>query len=225
MNMNMDVIYLTHNRKEFTQVTLPSLLRSVGNRANIWLFDDESCDGTKEHLKAELKALRFCSKVLLCEGEFGNPNAAVNSFLEMSEGNFVAKIDNDFDLRLNDLVEIAEIAFKDPELYLLGLRDDNHLCDQEVSPIRDRFTAENATHVGGIYVARREVFFEPIPCNGMFFGWTRYQAEIKSRFGENSIRWTPMSCGRLLDSLQENKELVAQYVANGWMRVTSATVK
>lgn len=120
----IDLIYLTHNRLEFTQASFEALLAntdwSLVNQ--LWLFDEGSTDGTKQYLKAAVdrRAAKVRAAMFLADYS-GGPVTCMNDWLDEPGCDIFAKIDNDVIVPpgwLNAAVGVME-AF--PKLGFLGI--------------------------------------------------------------------------------------------------------
>lgn len=131
----IDILYLTHNRREFTEHSLAAL----GNNTNwdlvryVYFYDDQSTDGT-QHLLGVVRATRniIPSRESMWDGDelraavisrpLGGPVAIMNHYLSQPGGaDIFAKIDNDVILPPGWLDQSLEVMRKFPELDLLGI--------------------------------------------------------------------------------------------------------
>src|SRR4051794_5054642 len=93
----IDLLYLTHDRLEFTKASVTALLANTDFRRvrRVYLYDDNSTDGTRDYLLA-VKFPVDC--VYYCFGEFGGPVGCMNDYLsslDPLDETVFAKVDND----------------------------------------------------------------------------------------------------------------------------------
>ncbi len=210
----MDIVYLTHNRLEYTQRTFPTMLACVRKGVDrLWAIDDDSVDGTWEYVRETLGEFQFRDQCKQMRGIFGNPNGALNLFLADSHKHnpsvYVSKIDNDYQLIDPDVYTLCEEIFAEPNgskpLGILGFVANAH-----------GDVGQSVQWVGGNYVARRDVFYAPVPTNAQFFGWTRYQQTLLEKW---ELRWSDEHYAISVDDLSENQHLRKLYADKGWGRI------
>lgn len=211
----MDVVYLTHNRLEYTRKTLPAMLACVRKgKDRLWIVDDNSVDGTWYYIKRILNDFPLLHQCRTIRGKFGNPNGALNLMLkESAQENpspFVAKVDNDYLIKDSRIFTFCEKVFAEsngasPPLGIFGFVANAHGDAGKI-----------ARWVGGNYVACRNVFHMPVPVGGQFFGWTQYQLQLGKKW---EIRWSDEHLAISIDDLPENLPLRKAYAAKGWSRL------
>ena len=193
----IDLIYLTHNRLEFTQASFEALLAntdwSLVNQ--LWIFDEGSTDGTKQYLKAAVQ--RRVAKVraaMFLADYSGGPVTCMNDWLDEPGCDVFAKIDNDVIVPPGWLNAALAVMEAHPELGFLGLeppasrtpapwamnkpvpKPDNQgygLCG---SWPRGCYMPCEA--IGGIGLMRRSAFGnERMTPHSIYGGWTDWQLQ------------------------------------------------
>lgn len=91
--MTIDLIFITHNRLEYTKLALPSVLADPTEEFSLTIWDNASTDGTVEYLKHEVNDLRIADIILSKENI--RQTAAVNEVWGRSKADLVGKLDND----------------------------------------------------------------------------------------------------------------------------------
>lgn len=176
--MKVDVIYLCHDRVEFTRATLPNLLTMTdwAYVNNFIIYNDASSDpAVGRFVKAAVKDIGF-GKVKTTD--FGSPVAVMRHYLHSSRADAFAKIDNDIIVPGGWFTALAEVLDDNPELELLGMEPGmsgeppwKHGDDPFV-----RYSYLPSLHIGGVGMMRRSAFQrlpELVP-NGRF-GFTEWQ--------------------------------------------------
>lgn len=95
-----DLLYVAHNRLEFTRATFAALIANTNWELvdHFHVVDDLSTDGTAEHLTAALADFGHAGRMRIdyTSERFGGPVAAMNYALDHSSGETLVKVDNDF---------------------------------------------------------------------------------------------------------------------------------
>lgn len=212
----MDLIYLAKNRLEFTQASLPNLVKNTNwNEVNqLLIYDDASSDGTREYLE---NYQAYPIRPTFRFGVYGSPVQVMNEYLlrDAKEALF-AKIDSDTMVPEFWLEECLRINHLHPGLHLIGIE-----AFRPVVPGRIEWRSfDRAEFIGGIGLMQTRAFFEvaqslPVP-NGRF-GFTEWQQ--KNPAVEKG--WlNPALPVFLLDWLPREpfRSLSAQYALKGWGR-------
>lgn len=210
----IDLLFLAHNRLEFTKASLSNLIANTEGPEvqRLIIYDDNSTDGTREYLKA-FKYGGVASKVELRFGEYDSPVAVMNDYLRSGPAEMFAKIDSDTMVPPDWLTECLGIMSRHPELHLLGIE-----AFRPVQPVCDRRTFDEAGFIGGIGLMRSEAFRDGLPeAEGRRQGFTQFQ----ERHPEIIKGWlNPALPVFLLDWIPREpwQSLTAEYVKNGWNR-------
>jgi hypothetical protein len=118
----IDLLYLTHNRLEFTQVSVRSILENTNwSLVNeVWVYEDRSIDGTRDFIEHIVWPVRS----VFCAGHFGAPAAVMSHFLggkDSGDTDIFCKLDNDVIVPPGWLDAAWGVMERSPELDLLGL--------------------------------------------------------------------------------------------------------
>lgn len=210
----IDLLFLAHNRLEFTRASVGALLANTdwSKVRLLRVHDDGSTDGTRELLEAiewpvprEFRATRL-----------GGPVAIMNDFLNSAECSILAKIDNDVLVPPGWLGDCLDVMDRHPELDLLGIECTN---DNPVpAPVRRSYI--EAQHIGGIGLFRvarfRELGNPEADGRQGFTQWQHKHDQVKKGWLDPPL---PVA---LLDHLPMEpwRSLSEQYVAIGWERKT-----
>jgi hypothetical protein len=208
----IDILFLTRNRKEFTQASLAALIKNTAWRdvRSLILYDDQSEDGTREYLKG----VNYPCAVEFRYGEYGSPVAVMNHYLtgiDATDQRIFAKIDNDTMVPPRWLPDCLQVSHAHPPLSLLGI--------EAMYPIqpsgfpRDYAPAE---FIGGIGLMRAH-HFVTLPRPSGRFGFTAYQTKTA---GVTAGWINPSIQVFLLDRIPREpwRTLAREYTAKGWQR-------
>lgn len=230
----VDLMFCTFNRLEFTKIALEAIVRNTNWDLirHFFIYDDGSVDGTREwltkigdrtsdahfHLPWQTGInLNFPGK------DPEGPVAAMLKFLYATDedaAEFVAKIDNDTVVVRDWLDILVDTLQREPKLDLLGIEpfDELEIIDSCHSPQPIRSFRPNP-HVGGIGLFRREALTRP------------YYAPMIPEGRQGFTRWQHTNCPKagmlmpalpilLLNRVRESpfRELNHKYVGFGWQR-------
>jgi hypothetical protein len=211
----IDILYLAHNRLEFTKASLKALVDNTNWDlvAKLIIYDDDSVDGTRDWLARQRERFSFGS--VLRAGTYGSPVQIMIDYLaEVSPHDRIpfAKIDSDTMVPPGWLDECARIMKAHQELDLLGIEAFNEVVYGFV-PHR---SYRPATHIGGIGLMRSSAFVTVPRPNGRF-GFTAWQ-EQNPTVVKGWIN--PSLPVFLLDRLPREpwQTLSDEYAAKGWQR-------
>lgn len=215
----MEILYLAHNRRAFTEVSLAALLANTSwNRVSgIVLYDDNSTDGTAEVLERFVDRFPVVPR-LVERVNFSSPVAVMNHYISTRHADLFCKIDSDTMVPPGWLDDCLDVMSRHPWLDLLGIEAWRSV---EVSPRPGRMV-DVAAHIGGIGLMRGRAFEYSLPRPDGRFGFTAWQQNAVKDKGE-PIRagWlNPALPVALLDRLpiEPWASLSREYVANGWQR-------
>lgn len=210
----VDILFLTHNRLEFTKATWMALLRTTAwSRVRfVHWYDDDSIDGTAEFIEETKDACPV--PMFLHRGTYGNPVAVMVDYLRGDPSEIFAKIDNDTLVPQYWLTECLHVMGHHPELDLLGIE----VFDAIVAGKCKRSYRE-ANHIGGIGLMRSSAFRHgslPSP-KGQRYGFTEWQQDM----GIVKKGWlVPAIPVVLLDLIPHEPwaSISQKYIAKGWQR-------
>jgi hypothetical protein len=164
----IDLIYLAHNRLEFTKASLHAVLANTDwSRVGKFLvYDDSSRDGTREYLE---QVSGLGPSLIL--GEFGSPVNVMRDYLaNHRQHSIFAKIDSDTMVPPGWLDECLGVMEREPDLDLLGIEAFNPVM---AGPVERSYT--QARFIGGIGLMRARAFESLPEPNGRYFGFTEWQ--------------------------------------------------
>ncbi len=207
----IDILFLTHNRLEFTKASLQALIQNTNWKevARLILYDDNSEDGTREYLSG----ITFPVAAKQEFGLFSSPVSVMNHYLyqfDPREPRVFAKIDNDTMVPAGWLDECLKVFTKNPDLGLLGIEAFNRV---DAGSMERGY--RDARFIGGIGLMRNGCFVT-LPRPFGRFGFTAWQEKSPVRKG-----WIDPSIPVfLLDRLPREpwRSLSLEYVQKGWQR-------
>lgn len=210
----VDVLYVAHNRLEFTRASFEALVANT-NWEHVHLLhvlDDQSEDGTYEWLDEHIGDCPAPARFV--GSDFGGPVAAMNHTLDHLATEILAKVDNDLLVCPGWLDQMLAVLDANPGLDVLGTEPGFAEPYRPMRPSERSFLP--ARHVGGIGLIRSRIFARgKLRPNERFFGWTQFQEQ------HASCGWiTPDLPCFLLDHLPVEpwRSLAAEYVERGWSR-------
>ena len=224
-----ELLFLTHNRRAFTQHALTALRVNTDwtRVSKLWLFDDSSTDGTLQLV--EQFASQCTCETFIVRGGWGSPVDAMGLFLENTTSQLVAKIDNDTMLPPGWLLDCERLMEENTDVDLLGIEargranSDGHVQIPNCAPSGHVRKVVPAEFIGGIGVFRNAAFRDlPMPRREnqqpgrKWFGWQHYQHRFKLR-----AAWIEPSLEVfLLDRMNVEpwRSLSKEYVRAGWQR-------
>lgn len=213
--MSLDVLYLTHNRREFTELTFELLVQNTNWSLvdKLVVYDDDSTDGALEAVVS--RTGRVPVPTTLINHDWGSPVAVMNHYAAHADSEFFAKIDNDLALPPHWLDAFMGVMNTYPGLVLLG--SESPFMGPPSPDWNGTYTYTPWRHIGGNGVMRTEFFREtgPMDVDG-YHGFTGHQWRWKPIRG-----WlTPDIMLCLLDRCPAEPwvSLSEEYVERGWQR-------
>lgn len=210
----MEILYLSHNRRAFTETTLEALRANTewAKVSSIVLYDDGSTDGTADLIDQFAPRFPVSSRVVKHTGGLGGPVACMNDYITTRRPELFAKIDSDTMVPRGWLGDCLDVMDRHPWLDLLGIEPFHPVAP---GPKPGRMVVE-AAHIGGIGLMRGRAFDHSLPRPDGRFGFTSWQQKLNVRNG-----WlNPALPVFLLDRMPVEPwaSLSREYVANGWQR-------
>ena len=208
----IDLIVLSHNRLAFTEACVKNLIKNTNWQevGGLYIFDDDSSDGTREYLQAE----KYPIKPQFRFGQYGSPVRIMNEFLYKDSQNPVfAKIDSDTMVPKHWLDECLRVMHLHPGLDLLGIEAFRPV--KSGAGVQREF--DTAAFIGGIGLMRTRAFSVSQPTPHGRHGFTSWQ----ERHEEISKGWlNPAIPVFLLDWIPREPwlSLTRDYVNSGWNR-------
>jgi GT2 family glycosyltransferase len=216
----VDMLYLAHNRRAFTEESMRCLLENTDwflvNKLFLW--DDGSTDGTDDFLRSIAKDIDV--EVVLRSTGSGGPIAPMREFINESEAPLLLKVDNDTMVCPEWLNVLTETMGRHPELDVLGFeggQPEGSLLSDDYDLKRDYIQVPK---VGGLALMRSRCFkgSAPAPIDEKYSGWSEWQGKQ----GKDLVKgWiSPALPIFLLDRLafEPWAGLSKEYESNGWQR-------
>jgi glycosyltransferase involved in cell wall biosynthesis len=212
----IDLLYLTHNRREFTALTFELLIRNTNWSLvdRLIVYDDYSTDGAREEVSSRIDRVPVPAEIR--DHQFGSPVAVMNDYIAGAQSDLFAKVDNDLALPPLWLEAFLSVMDKYPRLTLLGTES------PFMGPPREdwdgSYTYSSWKHIGGNGLMRTEFFKKtgPMDVEGSYHGFTGHQWRHAPVLG-----WiTPDILVCLLDRcpVEPWRSLSRTYVERGWQR-------
>ena len=213
--MRVDLLYLAHGRRKFTEASLTNLLETTN-----WdlvdrfvVYNDAAPDGNKTTVllneiigdRAEIRLTNLKS-----------PVGVMNHFTYRSDCEAFAKIDNDIIVPPGWLDALVQVMDDDPDLRVLGMEAGmSGIRAPEEKP--QCYAYMPASHIGGVGLIRRSVLEEGprMRPNGRF-GWTEYQHRYQPVRGWIEPDLRMFALDQL--PLEPWQELTTRYVGMGLNR-------
>ena len=211
--MAVDLLYVTHNRREFTEASLDALIANTNWDLvrTTYLIDDRSTDGTFELLDQIRHAIPV--ETILIQDNLGGPVAAMNAYLDRANADMFAKIDSDVVVCPEWLDVMMRTLDAHPDVDALGMEPG---FGGEVRPPSVARSAVPARWIGGVGLLRSRVFARRRPVlSERFFGLTQFWRQ------NARCAWiSPDLPVFLLDHIDAEpwRSLTRSYVEKGWSR-------
>jgi glycosyltransferase involved in cell wall biosynthesis len=217
----VELLYLTHNRREFVQESLRSLEKNTewDKVSKLWLFDDHSEDGTLEivtEFSARSGAGAPLPATVLVGGSWGSPIPAMNEFFQVATSELVVRIDSDAMVPPGWLGEALEVMERSPEVDLLGIESGTR---SPGSGFRVAIPTNSSSAVGIFRLSsvRKVLGKQDLSCewlSGRWSGWETFQKNLRSAWIDPPLQVF------LLDRLPMKpwSTLSDTYVKKGWQR-------
>jgi hypothetical protein len=215
----IDILYLTWNRREFTEASLATLYHNTDwSRVRRFVaYDDGSEDGARgvaSGFAARIETV-FKVRTYILDNHFRSPVAIANDFIrQWAYEDIFCKVDNDTMVPPGWLGECLSLMDRYPRLDLLGIEAlDGMPCSADGPRV-----IQDAAFTGGIGLFRRRAFHgRPLPIANGRFGFGAWQ----EKHPELQKGWiTPCLPVFLLNRLpfEPWQSLSAEYVRKGWQR-------
>lgn len=223
----VDILFLSKNRKEFTEASLAALIQNTNwDLVNsLWWYEESESNELAAVRWDGLDSLRKRMRFLFSHSSFGSPVAITNDFLNRScelpsgPAEIFVKVDNDLILCPGWLEMGLRVMADWPNVELLGIEPHTSVLPALYQfPGLHAITATPTDHIGGIGFFRRRAFA----------GRTRPQPN--GRYGFTEWQWAnpdivkawinPPMPVFLLDHLPREpwRTLSREYEAKGWQR-------
>ncbi len=218
--MTLDILFTSHNRREYVEASFETLLANTDWSLvdTLHVFDDQSVDGTFAYLDQTLDSADIGeTEAVLLQRAFGGPVAAMNHCLDRTSADTLAKVDSDLILPPRWLETMRGVMEAHPELDALGTEPG---FADPVQPDYVKRGYKPAPHIGGQGLFRTRAFEKRRPKqHDRYFGMTQFQRRYMNA---GWINPDLASCN--LDHLpfEPWRSLAAEYVKQGWSRAWSS---
>jgi Glycosyl transferase family 2 len=214
----VDVMFVAWNRLEFTRAAFGCLLENTDWRLvrELVVYDDGSTDGTREHLDMAVKESPVPARVI--HMGMGSPVAAMVNYLDRTDAEAFAKIDNDCCVPPGWITELVAVMERDPQLELLGMEAGFTEVPGRDDPGWDGTRhCRESSYIGGIGLMKVRAFeMRPVMNPNGRWGFSDWQHRHQPKRG-----WIcPDLPVVLLDRLpfEPWQTLAERYVEEGWSR-------
>lgn len=218
MSGDLVVIYLCYNRLEYVQMTFPRLLdecRRSSRFAHLYIYDDESTDGTSEFITGLPLEEFLNGRVTYERRPSRSSTKQITWTVERTDAPFIAKIDNDRLLPEGCLDAGMALMDQNPKVGFLGFEPP---VEDKMPGLVPPLSLQSVRHTAGVGIFRTKVFHTagPIESKGIFFGFTKYQ-----HHAYRLCRWRACRINGLwatnLD-MSSSYSRVTQYRKQKWIR-------
>lgn len=213
--MILDLLYLTHNRREFTELTFELLIQNTNWDLvdKLIVYDDDSVDGTLEEVTTRIDRVPVPHEIR--QHSMGSPVAVMNDYVASTDSDRFAKIDNDLALPPGWLDIFVGVMDSEKRLELLG--SESPFMGPPSADWDGKYTWTPWKHIGGNGLMKTDFFRRSgrMDVHG-YHGFTGHQWRWKPLRG-----WvTPDILLCLLDRcpLEPWISYSKRYVQQGWQR-------
>ena len=213
--MSLDILYLTRNRRAFTEFTFAKLVENTNWDLvdRLIVYDDSSTDGALEAVASRIDSVPVPHEIR--EHKWGSPVAVMNDYISTTEAKRFAKIDNDLVLPPAWLDDMSGVMDHWHDLVLLGM--ESPFMGPPPLGWDGTYTWTPWKHIGGVGLMRTDFFRQtgPMDADG-YHGFTGHQWRYGPRRG-----WiTPDIMVCLLDRvpIEPWVSLTEEYAKRNWNR-------
>ncbi len=215
--MRVDIHFPVHNRLRYVEASFATLIENTDWDMvdALYITDDDSTDGTHEYLVNAMCELDVAT--MMITDRFGGPVAAMNTVLDKTDAEIIAKVDSDLILPPGWLQTMLRVMDEHPELDALGT-EPGFAARLHLDFVSRGYL--NAPHIGGQGLFRTRAFRRGRPQQkDTFFGMTQFMRR------HMTCAWIdPDIAAFNLDHLpfEPWQSLARAYVAKGWSRAWSS---
>lgn len=183
MSTGVEILYLAKGRRAYTEYTLQHLFTSTNWDLvdRLVVYDDGSSRDDAKWLK---KNAYYCpGDVVFRQTLLGSPVAVMNHYLDRTQSQIFAKIDNDIMVPPGWLDTMLGVMERNRSLELLGMEPGRGCHSPEESWV-GMHTSYPASHIGGVGLMRTSAFDKhPRPVADGYFGFTEWQHTYNPALG------------------------------------------
>jgi glycosyltransferase involved in cell wall biosynthesis len=213
--LKVDLLYLSHNRRAFTELTFELLIQNTNWSLvdRLVVYDDRSIDGARAEIASRIDRVPVPAEIR--DHEFGSPVAVMNHYTKSADSEFFVKIDNDLALPPGWLEVFLQVHERHPSATLIG--SESPFMGPPPADFDGVYDLTHWRHIGGNGLMRTSFFKStgPMGVDG-YHGFTGHQWNWNPERG-----WvTPDILLCLLDRCPAEPwvSLSAEYVKQGWQR-------
>lgn len=214
--MKVDVLFLTFNRRRYTEFSLKHLIKntdwSLVNK--LVVYDDGSEDGTPEKVRIMLERTKGIDWEIREQPHTGSPVIVMNRYVANADSDWFAKIDSDIVVCPEWLPKMLSVIAKTPGAECLGMEPGR---TRHGDPHQTDYVFQPARHIGGVGLIRTaSLQGKPeIVADGRF-GWTQRQEEYRMVCGWIEPDLNIFSLDQL--PFEPWAGLANEYNEQGWQR-------
>jgi hypothetical protein len=224
-----DILFLAHNRLEFTQRSFRFLIEHTDwdRVSSLIVYDDASEFHSRLWIQDACAELDVPPAIFRCRDRpWGSPVAIMCDYLHDTPAEWFVKIDNDVAVCPGWLDELLSVVEVNPSIDLLGFEAGMTVLANEtpgsvsMPEFDGRYGWEPSTHIGGVGLMRTEAFKRrtQLVAHGRYYGFTEWQHRFLGRLNRGWIK-PDLPCP-LLDRIPDEpfRSWSERYVRIGWQR-------
>lgn len=179
--MTTDIIFCSHNRREFTRFALTMLIENTdwSQVRGLYCYDDHSMDGTLSVVKNIVRGSKVKDQTRVIEAKFNSSVGALNDYVRTADSDRFCKIDSDIIVPPGWLQDMSGVMDDHPEVDLLGMEAGRMGYPGRDGEVFNGYGIEDARWIGGVGMMKTSALGSrpAINQNGRRFGFTEWQQE------------------------------------------------